>query len=129
MALVKRHFESGLRIHAYDITKNGQLLYEINLSDESFKLTKLPEYISIDNDGNFLCASDPEKIVIWNANSGKFIRSISIPAHYDFRDDKVESSDQYAWKGHTAFAFAENGIIIIPSQRNFPIAADLMLFW
>ncbi len=37
--------------------------------------------------------------------------------------------DRYCWKGHTDFAFAEDGIIIIHSQRNFPVAADVMLFW
>ena len=80
-------------------------------------------------DGNFLCAADQDKIVIWNARNGKFIRSIAIPAHYDFREDKNERDDKYCWKGHTDFAFAEDGIIIIHSQRNFPIAADVMLFW
>ena len=82
-----------------------------------------------DIDGNFLCAADQDKIVIWNARNGKFIRSIAIPAHYDFREDKNERDDKYCWKGHTDFAFAEDGIIIIHSQRNFPIAADVMLFW
>ena len=31
--------------------------------------------------------------------------------------------------GHTDFAFAEDGIIIVHSQRNFPVAADIILFW
>ena len=86
-------------------------------------------YISIDIDGNFLCAADQDKIVIWNARNGKFIRTIEIPPHYDFREDMTELRDKYCWKGHTDFAFAEDGIIIIHSQRNFPIAADVMLFW
>jgi len=127
--LVMRHFESGRRIHAYDISRKGRVLYTINLDESSLNLTKIPGYISIDIDGNFLCAADQDKIVIWNARNGKFIRSIAIPAHYDFREDKNERDDKYCWKGHTDFAFAEDGIIIIHSQRNFPIAADVMLFW
>merc|ERR1712037_402278 len=110
-------------------SRNGRVLYTINLDESSLNLTKIPGYISIDIDGNFLCAADQDKIVIWNARNGKFIRSIAIPAHYDFREDKNERDDKYCWKGHTDFAFAEDGIIIIHSQRNFPIAADVMLFW
>jgi transcriptional/translational regulatory protein YebC/TACO1 len=34
-----------------------------------------------------------------------------------------------SWKGHTDFAFAEDGIIIVHSKRNFPAAADILLFW
>ena len=127
--LVLRHFESGRRIHAYDISRKGRVLYTINLDEASLNLTKIPGYISIDIDGNFLCAADQDKIVIWNARNGKFIRTIEIPPHYDFREDQAESRDKYCWKGHTDFAFAEDGIIIIHSQRNFPIAADVMLFW
>jgi len=127
--LVMRHFESGRRIHAYDISRKGRVLYTINLDESCLNLTKIPGYISIDIDGNFLCAADQDKIVIWNARNGKFIRTIEIPAHYDFREDKAELQDKYCWKGHTDFAFAEDGIIIIHSQRNFPIAADVMLFW
>ena len=124
-----RHFESGRRIHAYDISRKGRILYTINLDESSLKLTKIPGYISIDIDGNFLCAADQDKIVIWNARNGKYIRTIDIPPHYDHREDKNEAQDKYCWKGHTDFAFAEDGIIIIHSQRNFPIAADVMLFW
>jgi len=127
--LVMRHFESGRRIHAYDISRKGRVLYTINLDESSLKLTKIPGYISIDIDGNFLCAADQDKIVIWNARNGKYIRTIDIPPHYDHREDKNEAQDKYCWKGHTDFAFAEDGIIIIHSQRNFPIAADVMLFW
>ena len=83
--LVMRHFESGRRIHAYDISRKGRVLYTINLDESSLKLTKIPGYISIDIDGNFLCAADQDKIVIWNARNGKYIRTIAIPAHYDHR--------------------------------------------
>jgi len=127
--LIMRHFETGRRIHAYDVSRNGRVLYTIDLDDSHLNLIKTPGYISIDIDGNFLCAADQDKIVIWNARNGKFIRTIEIPPHYDFREDMTELRDKYCWKGHTDFAFAEDGIIIIHSQRNFPIAADVMLFW
>ena len=129
--LVMRHFESGRCIHAYDISRKEftQALYTIDLDDSSLNLTKIPGYISIDMDGKFLCAADQDKLVIWNAQNGKFIRSIAIPTHYDFKDDENEREDRHCWKGHTDFAFAEDGIIIIHSQRYFPIAADVLLFW
>ena len=129
--LVMRHFESGRRIHAYDISRKdfAEVLYTIDLDESSLNLTKIPGYISIDMDGRFLCAADQDKLVIWNAQNGKFIRSIAIPAHYDFMDDENERDDRYCWKGHTDFAFSEDGIIIIHSQRYFPIAADVLLFW
>ena len=80
-------------------------------------------------DGKFLCAADQDKLVVWNAQNGKFIRSIAIPSHYDFKDDENERDDRDCWKGHTDFSFSEEGIIIIHSQRYFPIAADVLLFW
>ena len=124
-----RHFETGRRIHAYDVSRKGRVLYTIDLDDPQLNLMKIPGYISIDIDGNFLCAADQDKIVIWNSRNGKFTRTIQIPPHYDFREDMTELRDKFCWKGHTDFAFAEDGIIIIHSQRNFPIAADVMLFW
>jgi len=127
--LIMRHFETGRRIHAYDVSRKGRVLYTIDLDDPQLNLMKIPGYISIDIDGNFLCAADQDKIVIWNSRNGKFIRTIQIPPHYDFREDMTELRDKFCWKGHTDFAFAEDGIIIIHSQRNFPIAADVMLFW
>ena len=80
-------------------------------------------------DGNFLCAADLDKIVVWNSHTGALIRVIPIARHYNVREDPSEMLDRYCWKGHTDFAFAEDGIIIVHSQRNFPVAADVMLFW
>ena len=122
-----RHFESGRKVHAYDLSMKGCVLYTINLDDSSLNLNKISGYTSIDTDGNFLCATDQNKIVIWNALNGKFIRTIEIPAHYDFRKDKTV--DKWGWKSHSDFSFAEDKIIIMNSHQNFPIAADVMLFW
>ena len=124
-----RTFESGRKVHAYDIPRKGCVLYIINLDDSCLNLAKLPGYISIDADGKFLCASNPDKILIWNALSGKFIQTIEIPAHYDFRKDEAMTADKWGWKSHSDFSFAEDKIIIIHSHQNFPIAADVMLFW
>ena len=98
-----------------------------------------------------------DKICLWNSRTGEYLNTITIPPHYNCRvsltkyynvphlqyndvitviknnfllqDDPVETTDKYCWKGHTDFAFTEDGIIIIHSQRNFPIAADVLLFW
>ena len=57
--LIMRHFETGLRIHAYDVSRKGRVLYTFDLDDPQLNLMKIPGYISIDIDGNFLCAADP----------------------------------------------------------------------
>ena len=51
-------------------------------------------------DGNFVCAADLDKIVVWNSKSGKLIRVIPIVPHYNPRDDRQEVDDQYCWKGN-----------------------------
>ena len=57
----------------------------------------------------------------------KFPRSI-FPI--SLRQKKLDYlQDTFGWRGHTDFAFAEDGIIIVHSRRNFPVAADIMLFW
>ena len=40
--LVMRHFESGRRIDAYDVGKNGKLLYQIDLDHFSVGLSRDP---------------------------------------------------------------------------------------
>ena len=55
--------------------------------------------------------------------------TISLPKHYNALEDKQEAEDKFCWKGHTDFAFTEDGIIVIHSQRNFPVAADILRFW
>ena len=66
--------------------------------------------------------------IIWNSNTGCFVRTIMIPEHYKSKDDGDES-EFGLWKGHNDFAFTENMIIIIQHKRDFPIAADILLFW
>jgi len=127
LIIALRHFVSGRKVHAYD--SNGGLLYELCIDLPTYDLERQPGYLSIDLDGNFLCAADQNKIVIWNSKTGHYVRTIMIPEHYNFKDDTEESADKFCWKGHTDFAFTEDGIIIIHSQRNFPIAADILLFW
>ena len=51
-------------------------------------------------DGNFVCAADPEKIVVWNARNGKYIKTLPIPEHYNTRDDPSEMHDR--WKGNVS---------------------------
>ena len=127
LIIALRHFVSGRKVHAYN--GEGGLLFEIRIDCSFYDLEKSPGYLSIDLDGNFLCAADQNKIVIWNSKTGNYVRTIMIPSHYNYKDDVEESADKFCWKGHTDFAFTEDGIIIIHSQRNYPIAADILLFW
>ena len=140
-----RHFVSGRKVHAYN--KAGALLYEIKVDDPIYELETRPGFLSVDLDGkltdevkptdvtsfvfagNFLVAADQYKVVIFNSKSGEYIRTIVLPPHYNTQEDSVEDADRFCWKGHTDFAFSEDGIIVIHSQRNFPIAADVLLFW
>ena len=122
-----RHFVTGRKIHAYN--KQGGLLYEIYLDTAEYDLEPRPGYLSVDLDGNFLVAADQNKICLWNSRTGEYYRTITLPKHYNALEDKQETEDKFCWKGHTDFAFTEDGIIVIHSQRNFPVAADVILFW
>ena len=122
-----RHFVSGWKVHAYN--GDGGLLYEVCIDLPCYDLERKQGYLTMDLDGNFLCAADQNRICIWNSKTGDFVRTIVIPAHYNYKEDGEESGERYIWKGHTDFAFTEDGIIIIHSQRMFPIAADMLLFW
>ena len=64
-----------------------------------FRLTNIPGYVSVDMDGNFVCAADLDKIVVWNSKNGKLIRVIPIVPHYNSREDPLEAQDRYCWKG------------------------------
>ena len=122
-------FETGRKIYAYDLSyRKSHILYSIDI-DKPKSLTTIPEYIDdINVDGNFVSVTDGDKILLWNANNGKFIRTIQIPHHYDVRNERTEKS-KFCYKGHRGFIFDENKIMIFHHPRNFPIAADLMLFW
>ena len=45
--LIMRHFETGRRIHAYDVSRNGRVLYTIDLDDSHLNLIKTPGEISL----------------------------------------------------------------------------------
>ena len=122
-----RHFTSGRKIHAYN--QDGGLKYEICVDLPEYNLESRPGYLSIDMDGKFLVATDQTKMVVFESYTGRYIRTIELPAHYNIQEDRDEAADRFCWKGHTDFAFTEDGIIIIHSQRNFPVAADVFLFW
>ena len=63
------------------------------------RLTKIPGYVSVDMDGNFVCAADLDKIVVWNSKNGELIKVIPIVPHYNPREDPLEAQDRYCWKG------------------------------
>ena len=69
--------------------------------------------------GNFLVAADQHKVVIFNSKSGEYIRTLMLPQRYADRN----------LRGHKDFAFSEDGITVMHSQRNFPIVADIIRFW
>jgi len=127
LVLALRHFVSGRKIHGYD--ENGALKYEICVDLPEYGLEKRPGYLSLDLDGQFLVAADQSRIVIFSSSTGRHIRSLDLPPHYGTLEDRDEAADKFCWKGHTDFAFTEDGIIVIHSQRNFPVAADIFLFW
>ena len=76
-----------------------------------------------------MVAADQSKVLIFNSESGAYVRTLELPPHYNTQEDSEEDADRFCWKGHTDFTFSEDGIIVIHSQRNFPIAADVLLFW
>ena len=75
--------------------------------------------------------SDQSKLVIFNSKSGACLRSIRIPVLYNIEADTADFGDvkDYRWREETVFAFSEDTLIVFHSRRNFPIAADVLLFW
>ena len=74
-------------------------------------------------------AADQSKVVLFNSQSGSYVRTLMLPPNYDTLKQSRENDNRFCWNGHTDFAFAEDGIIVIHNQRNFPIGADILLFW
>ena len=130
MLIVLRPFKTGRKIHAYDVSSAnaGSLLYTIDLEAPSLNLMKTPGYVSYDIHRNFFCALDDGKILIWNSRNGKFLRDIYISPHYDVQLREKEQ-EQGEFMGHRYFTFYENRLLIVQHDRNYPIAADVMLFW
>ena len=121
-------FETGRKIYAYDLSHGkSHILYSIDI-DKPKSLTTTPSYIKISIDGNFVSVADNDKILLWNVNNGKFLRTIQIPHHYDVQNERTEM-DKFCFRGHRGFIFDENKIMIFHHEQNFPIAADVMLFW
>ena len=74
--------------------------------------------------------ADPTKVLIFNKKSGAYIRTIVLPNLFDTRlDHDYGYRELDGVKCHTNFALSEDGIIMFHHQRNFPIAADVLLFW
>ena len=73
-----------------------------------------------------MVVSDQSKLVIFNSKSGACLRSIRIPVLYNIEAEDVKD---YRWREETVFAFSEDSLIVFHSRRNFPIAADVLLFW
>ena len=138
-----RNFTSGRKIHAYN--KVGVLLYEINVDDPMYDLVSRRGYISVDLNGrlfmdtfriltfvgagSFLMVADLFKVVIFNSKSGAYVHNLVLPKLLDTWVDLQDYNELDCGKGQTNFAFSEDGIIVFHSQRNFPIAADVLLFW
>ena len=76
-----------------------------------------------------MLVADLSKVVIFDSKSGAYIRTIVLPNLFDTRMDLQYYRELDGGKCHTNFAFSEDGIIVFHSQRNFPIAADVLLFW
>ena len=75
-----------------------------------------------------MVVSDQSKLVIFNSESGACLRTIVMPVLYNTKVDFEDVKD-YRWREETVFAFSEDTLIVFHSRRNFPIAADVLLFW
>ena len=73
-----------------------------------------------------MVVSDQSKLVIFNSKSGACLRTIVMPVLYNTEAEDVKD---YRWREETVFAFSEDSLIVFHSRRNFPIAADVLLFW
>ena len=119
--------KAGRIIDAYNF--NGSLLYKINLDASELNWESQSGYTSMDMNDNFLCASDQNKVVLWNNKNGKLVNIIQIVEHYNRREDPDELSDLGCCKGHHSLIFNEHSIVIFQNRKNFPMAADFINFW
>ena len=71
-----------------------------------------------------MLVSNLSKVVIFNSKSGAYVHNLVLPKVSKSSIDELDFG-----KGHTNFAFSEDSIIVFHGQRNFPIAADVLLFW
>ena len=69
------------------------------------------------------------KVLIFNSKSGAYLHNIVLPKLFDTGMSLQDYSELECGNGHTNFAFSEDSIIVFHNQRNFPIAADVLLFW
>ena len=75
-----------------------------------------------------MVVSDQSKLVIFNSKSGACLSTIVMPVLYNTEVDFEDVKD-YRWREETVFAFSENTLLVFHSRRNYPIAADVLLFW
>ena len=68
--------------------------------------------------------SNLSKVVIFNSKSGAYVNNLVMPKVSGASIEELEFG-----RGHTNFAFSEDSIIVFHSRRNFPIAADVLLYW
>ena len=85
-----------------------------------------------------MLVSDQTFVEIFNSKSGEHIKSFPLSPLYNFswqdgyrqeEEEDLEDLEEDSGKGQTKFAFSENEIIVFHNQRNFPIAADVLLYW
>lgn len=127
--LAFRHFKPphGRQIHAYN--PDGKLVYTIKVDDPVYDLATTKGFVQIEEYKNFIVLSDLHKILIFKMKTGELVTTVQIPKHYGYREDVRETQDEMCWKGHTDLSFTEDAIILVHSHWNFPVAADVLLFW
>ena len=121
--VLMHHLVTGRQFSVYDLNRNNQCLYTINMEDPELKFKKQPNWLDIGISNNFIYIGDHDKFILWNARNGQLIRSVEIPSHYDHEEDPVK--DPYSYKGHT-YHFDENSFLILHSMvemnlRNTPL--------
>ena len=79
-----------------------------------------------------MLVSDQTFVEIFNSKSGELIKTFPLSPLYNFswQDGYIQDVlEKNSGKGQTNFAFSENEIIVFHNLRNFPIAADVILYW
>jgi len=109
--VVMRRFVSGRKMHAYSF--KGSLLYTINLDASELNWESPSGCTYMNMNDHFLCASDKNKVVLWNNRNGKLMNIIPIVK------PPSQMWDVGGWNGHHSLRLNNDSIMILQNRKNY----------
>ena len=66
--VLMHHLVTGRQFSVYDLNRNNQCLYTINMEDPELKFKKQPNWLDIGISNNFIYIGDHDKFILWKSN-------------------------------------------------------------